>query len=217
MLLRGNFYTMIFIFSNYSFVLFSSIFRIVYPFRPWKWFAGNNLKKVHHFFELHTHICYSNTNNTSLTDTQSILEALLHNVTYCVSEWQTWTAAGSCGWGNAASGSVGGGCGAAGKTAPAAALPGFLPHCWSLAPTETVMCSNLERHSKTSVKTCPWWSKWNDFLSFLKGWRTYSVLWPWLQIEAWWGSGGGCDGNCGCWSVCWLEEVLHLNRKSEER
>lgn len=50
------------------------------------------------------------------------------------------------------------------------------------------------------------------------GW-TYSVLWPWLQIEAWWGSvsAGGYDGNCGCLSTCWLEEVLHLNLKSEEK
>lgn len=38
-------------------------------------------------------------------------------------------AAGSCGWETAASSSAGEGCGAAGRTAPAAALQGCLPRC----------------------------------------------------------------------------------------
>lgn len=67
--------------------------------------------------------------------------------------WQSpWTAAGSCGWETAASDSVGAGCGAAGRTALAAALQGCPPHCWSLAPSETVTCLNLVRGSESRVR-----------------------------------------------------------------
>lgn len=142
-------------------------------------------------------------------------------VTDCASVWLSpWMAAGSCGWANDASGSTGGGCGAAGRTAPAGALRGCQPHCWSPALSETAMCLNLIRHSDPTVSQC------RVKLKSLVTWKvcvcvggTYSVLWPWLQTEAWWGSvsAGGCDGNCGCLSTCWLEEVLHLNLKSEEK
>lgn len=57
-------------------------------------------------------------------------------------------AAGSCGWGTVASGSAGGDCGAAGRTAPAAAPQGCRPRCWSLAPSETATCLNLVRQQK---------------------------------------------------------------------
>lgn len=65
-----------------------------------------------------------------------------------------WMAAGSCGWATDASGSTGGGCGAAGRTAPAGAPRGCQPHCWSPALSETVMCLNLIRHSDPAVSQC---------------------------------------------------------------
>lgn len=88
----------------------------------------------------------------------------------------------------------------------------------TLLITGTVWDCDVFKPRKTK-KTSVRWSHSDLDVGNVEGWWTHSVLWPWLQTEAWWGSAsaGGCDGNCGCWSACWPEEGLHPNQRSGER